>query len=226
MKLDADYYTIEHTAEHLHVSFPSPRPVLSSAVLNGGMAKADHILNLRVDKNRDGLQGPFEPSEVTLENYSGKMGWKGRTVGMMTAAGMESFRKVRREEQGVTVTALVTVGVSNAKRAGDPAECRDLSAATPAAGTINIIILTNALISPAAMVEAVQMVTEAKTAVLQNLKVPNPETGILATGTGTDAVAIASGPGPVRIHYCGKHMLFGEMLASTVIEAITSSLGG
>lgn len=40
------------------------------------------------------------------------------------------------------------------------------------------------------------------------------------------AIAIASGLGPAKIAYCGKHMLFGEMLASTVINGITSSLGG
>jgi len=217
---------IEHTADYVHVAFPSPRSVISAAVLNGGAVTADHILNLRVDKNRAGLEGPFEPSEITLDRYCGQMGWTGTTVGMMTAADMTSYRKVSREEEGVTVTALVTVGISNAKRAGEPAECRDLTAGMPAAGTINIIILTDALLLPAAMVEAVQMVTEAKTAALQNLNIQNPRTGALATGTGTDAVAVASGAGPVRIRYCGKHMLFGEILASVVIDAITSSRCG
>jgi len=148
----------------------------------------------------------------------------GVTVGMMTAADADSFRRVSRVEQGVEVTALVTVGISNARRAGDVAECRQLDIDTPGTGTINIIVLTNAILEKPAMVEALLTVTEAKSAALQNLDVRNPETGSLATGTGTDAVAVVSGPGPARIRFCGKHMLFGEMLASTVIEAITSSL--
>ncbi len=152
------------------------------------------------------------------------MGWKGVTVGMMTAADAESFRHVQRIEQGVKVSALVTAGITNARRAGDPADCRDMAAFAHANGTINIIILTDAMLTRAAMVEAVLMVTEAKCAALQNLDIRNPETGSLATGTGTDAVAIVNGRGPAEIRYCGKHVLFGEMLASTVMEALTSSL--
>ena len=100
MKKVAERYIIEHTGDHLYVGFPEPRLVLSSAVLNGGLERADHILNLRVGKNRDGIEGPFESSDVTLENYCRKMGWKGCAVGMMTAADMSSYRKVTRVEQG------------------------------------------------------------------------------------------------------------------------------
>lgn len=217
---------IDHNDAYLHVGFPSPRWVLSSAVLNGGRVAADHILNLRVEKNHDGRGGPFEPSEATLAKYCRRMGWEGCAVGMMTAAAMDSFRRVRREEGGVSVTALVTAGVSNAGRAGEPAECREFPTPAPPAGTINIILLTNARMAPAAMVEAVQMVTEAKTAALQDLDVRNPRTGAPATGTGTDAVAVAAGEGPLEVVFCGKHMLFGEMIASTVMTALTASLGG
>ena len=215
---------IDHTEDHLHVGFSAPRWVLSSAVLNGGRVAADHILNLRVPKHHDGDKGPFEPSEVTLGNYCRQMGWRGRTVGMMTAATMDSFRRARREAGGVSVTALVTAGISNAGRAGEPAECPDPPASPPPAGTINIILLTNARMVPAAMVEAVQMVTEAKAAVLQDLDVRSPRTGAPATGTGTDAVAIAAGRGPAEVAFCGKHVRFGEMIASAVMEALGASL--
>jgi adenosylcobinamide amidohydrolase len=49
-------------------------------------------------------------------------------------------------------------------------------------------------------------------------------TGAPASGTGTDAIAVVNGRGPVKIRYCGKHALFGEMLAKAVIEALTASL--
>lgn len=219
-------YKIEHTQAHVHVAFPAPRTVLSSAVLNGGFTQASYIVNLKVEKNMEGTSGPFEPSHVTLSNYCLKKGWNGTVVGMMTAAKTESFRRVSRTEQGVEVVTLVTAGISNARRAGDPSECRDMSAAAPETGTINIIVITNARFTHAAMVEAVLNVTEAKCAALQDMGVTNPETGSQATGTGTDAIAIVSGFGPVEIGFCGKHMLFGEMLASTTIDALTSSLGG
>lgn len=217
-------YQVEHTRRHVHIQFEKTRPVLSSAPLGGGLARADHILNLRVAKNADGSAGPFEPPAVTLENYRLKMGWSGHVVGMMTAADAESFRKTSREEQGVEMSVLVTTGISNARRAGDRAECRDMAGMNPVNGTINIMVLTNALLSPGAMVEAVITATEAKTAVLQDLGITNPITGAPATGTGTDAIAVIGGFGPTQISYCGKHMLFGEMIASTIIAALSSSL--
>ena len=103
----------------------------------------------------------------------------------------------------------------------DPEHTTD---AGPAPGTINILALTSARLPPAAMVETVQMITEAKAAALQDLDIRSAGTGRQATGTGTDAVAVAAGPGPRSVDFCGKHTLFGEMLASAVIEALTSSL--
>ena len=224
MKNQANHYVVSHEDTHLHVEFAFPRWVLSSAVLNGGLVRASHIVNLKVEKNVDGRLTSFEPSEATLATYCRERGWQGEVVGMMTAATMDSFRRVQRIENNVEVTALVTVGISNAKRAGEPAECREMESLNGVEGTINIIILTNAQLTHAALVESIITVTEAKSAALQNLGVKNPVTGSEATGTGTDAVAIVNGFGPERVRFCGKHMIFGEMLAATVIDAITASL--
>ncbi len=71
------HYEVSHSEAGVHVRLPALRWVLSSAVLNGGLVKADHILNLRVEKNPEGDKGPFVPSEVTLEAYGEKRGWGG-----------------------------------------------------------------------------------------------------------------------------------------------------
>jgi adenosylcobinamide amidohydrolase len=219
-------FAIDHTPDHVHVAFPEPRPVLSSAVLNGGLLDAMHILNLRVEKNVDGGRQDFDPSHLTLQKYCRKMRWTGPAVGMMTAAKMSSFRKAHWEERHTATTILATAGISNAGRAGDPADFQEPLAGEGAPGTINIIVLTDAVLTPAAMIEAVQMVTEAKAAALQNLGVRSVKSGRPATGTGTDAVAIAGGAGPATVSFCGKHTLYGEKLAAAVISALTSSLGG
>jgi len=219
-----DPYDIEQTEAHVHVGFEARHRVLSSAVYNGGLVDADHIVNLGVQKHHGEANGSIEPASLTLERYCRRMGWEGVAVGMMTAADIGSFRKVRIKEQGVTVAVIVTAGISNAKRAGDPAECRGILTTDPTTGTINIIALTDAILTPAAMVEAVQIVTEAKSAALQDLDIRSPLTGETATGTGTDAVAIASGTGPITLRYCGKHMRFGEILAVAVLSATKSAL--
>lgn len=217
-------YQVNHTPDYMHVALNSNQWVLSSAVLNGGLVRAKHILNLKVAQNLSGEKAGFESPEVTVSTYGQSLGLQGTIVGMMTSALMTSFRQVSIKEQETEVTALVTAGVSNAKRAGEPAEWRKISNDINKTGTINIIILTNRRLTQAAMVEAVITVTEAKTVALNELGVTSPKTGDLATGTGTDAIAIVSGFDSPEIEYCGKHVLFGEMLATATIQAITESL--
>ncbi len=122
------------------------------------------------------------------------------------------------------ISVLVTDGISNARRAGDPAEYRVFDEVGIKPGTLNLIILTHAVLTQTAQVEAVMVATEAKTAVLQDIGATSPVTGKMATGTGTDAIAVVSGSAPPEIRYCGKHTLFGEMLASATMDALSSSL--
>jgi len=216
--------TLERTHRHIHVQFDSPSWVISSAVLNGGLIQADHILNLNIrDHIKDGCK-KHKPPEITLAKYCADCGWSGKTVGMMTAASMDSFRMARVTEQKVDIIVLVTAGLSNVRRAGDYAEHREIGASASATGTINIICLTSACLTQAAMIEAIITATEAKTAALQNLGIKSPVSDAPATGTGTDAIAIATGQGPLKIKYCGKHVIFGEILANLTIKALTSSI--
>ncbi len=220
----AKHIALEHTHAHVHIDFDIPHRVVSSAVLNGGFVEADNIVNVKVEGHSDTKQKMLDLPEAALANYCLKQDWQGKIVGMMTAASMDSLRVVRTAEQGVEIIVLVTSGLSNPRRAGDRAEYREISHSATHTGTINIICLTTATLTDAAMIEAVSMAAEAKSAALQNLGVLSPVSNDLATGTGTDAIAIASGYGPQEVRYCGKHVLFGEMLACSVIEGISSSV--
>lgn len=215
---------LEQTADHIHVRFDRPSPVISSAVLNGGAVNADHILNLSVrDQVKNGSE-VWQPPEATLAEYCRNCGWSGTVVGLMTAASIDSFRLVQTTEQGVEIFVLVTAGLSNARRAGDYAEHREIGIPHHQTGTINIICMTTAVLTPAAMLEAVITATEAKAAALQNLGTKSLVSGSPATGTGTDAIAVVCGHGSTKVQYCGKHVIFGEILAKLVIEAVTSSI--
>lgn len=207
----------------LYIGFEKPVWVLSSAPYNGGLTRARHIVNLRVDENHDGKRTGFSNPEADLAEYCRGQAWHGPAVGMMTAAPMSSFRRAASDEGGVTVAALVTSGLTNARRAGDPAECRDPGELAPPPGTINIVVVTNAALTDAAMVEALTTITEAKAGLLQDLGITSPISGLTATGTGTDCAAVIRGDGP-PIRYCGKHVFVGEMMAKTVTRALKSSL--
>ncbi len=215
---------VEHTEAHIHIDFDAPRPVLSSAVLEGGYVRAERLVNLRVRgrccRPEEGLHTP----EAVIADHCRSMGWTGRIVGMMTAASMQSLRVVTQRQGPVAVTALITSGLSNARCAGDVADCRTLTTEPEQAGTINVVLITNVALTPAAMVEAVAVATEAKVFVLHRAGVKSRVSKDLATGTGTDSVAvICAGSGPA-VKYCGKHVLVGELIGNSVKQALEESI--
>ncbi|MCP4578817.1 MAG: adenosylcobinamide amidohydrolase [Deltaproteobacteria bacterium] len=212
--------SLDHTPHHVHVAFSRPHHVISSAVLNGGMVHASHILNLKVPKHSK----PSESPEATLTDYCAASGWQGTAVCMMTAASMDSLRITRESKQDVDVIVLVTSGLSNPRRVGDRAEYREMTAETEEVGTINTIAMTSAILTQSAMVEALMIATEAKSAALQELGIRSSVSNHIATGTGTDATAVVAGHGPGKIRYCGKHVLFGEVLGRLVMDAVSSSI--
>jgi len=215
-----DQARYEQTDNHIHIDFRTPHRVISSAVLNGGFSEARHILNLKVPKHSD---TPETPS-ATLTQYCINEGWEGTTVAMMTAASMGSFRLAKECVQGIDVAVMVTAGLSNPRRTGDKAEYRQMVCDPEEVGTINTIAMTSAHLTDTAMVEALLIVTEAKAAVLQEIGILSPVSHRIATGTGTDSVAIVSGHGPETVAYCGKHVLFGEVLGRLTEEAISASI--
>ena len=215
------WYRINHTDEYVWVELLNgTHPVLSSSVLNGGFAEARHLLNLKVPRMFEGAEHPAQSLQSCAEN----LGAEGPVVGMMTAASMDSMRCYREQAQGVELVVMVTCGLDNARRVGDPAEYRSMLSEPHEVGTINIMMLCSAGMSAAAMVEAIQMITEAKTAALMASEIPSPVSGGLATGTGTDAVAVVSGDSKEQVHYCGKHVLFGEILGRITFAAVQDSI--
>ena len=152
------------------------------------------------------------------------------TVVMGTAANMQYAALSTRDDEGVTVAAVVTAGVqTNATCAGDPAGWRETSngtaAAAAVAGTINTILLVNRPLTPAALARTVVTMTEAKSAALHRLAVPSCYSSDLATGTGTDQFCIAAPSGGDRpLTSASPHMKFGEIVGLAVRDATAEAL--
>ena len=94
------------------------------------------------------------------------------------------------------------------------------------AGTINLILVTNACLAVSALVGAVQVATESKTGVLRDHAVRSWTGRPGATGTGTDAVVVACalrGRGP-RQPYAGTHTDLGSMIRLVVADCLTQGL--
>ncbi|MNN81267.1 Adenosylcobinamide amidohydrolase [compost metagenome] len=94
-------------------------------------------------------------------------------------------------------------------------------------GTINIMLGIDGLLTPAAMVNAVMTAAEAKAAALADLGITDPENGLIATGTTTDAVVLAvSGSrryGAEHV-YAGTATDLGGAIGRLVYAAVTGSL--
>jgi adenosylcobinamide amidohydrolase len=161
---------------------------------------------------------PARNPEDFLRTLAERFGFKTPLVGLMTGVKME--RLVRRVERcnSFTLECFATVGLSNALAAGDPATYEERP------GTINLIVVTTHPLTTATLVEAVEITTEAKVRALYAAGVKSTVSDTLATGTGTDCVAIACPRGEPAYQYCGKHTQLGELLGRVVYGAVTEGL--
>lgn len=153
-----------------------------------------------------------------------------RCATMGTAANMQAAAIAHEVFRDLEVVAVCTGGVeTNAGRAGDPASYHEeggdyVALPNPHAGTIVIMLCVNRELAPGTMVEAVTMATEAKTAVLQELSIPSCYSDGLATGTGTDQVAIAARIGGIPLRGAQKHTKLGELIGRAVQTALLQTL--
>ena len=207
------------------------RSVLSSAPRAGGITRARYILNHQVAAkpiSRDdcgmGAGARCADPARTLSKLATSLGIRDKFVGLMTAVSLADLVTVREVYDQIWVEGFVTVGTSNAVRAGEPVTPRQLTNSDTHPGTINLILVTNARLSAAAMVGMVQVATEAKTAVLLRAKVKSWMGRSGATGTGTDAVVVVSGDGPPQ-RYSGTHTILGELVGRVIGTAVTEGLG-
>lgn len=198
----------------LIVTCPTLYRVLSWAPLGGGLREARSILNHQVSVDE---YPAYEPT-VYLQALASRLRVLLPAVGLMTGVRME--RVVRRtvRQGSLAVECFATVGLSNALAVGDPATYEERP------GTINLIVLVNQPLTEAALAEAVAIATEAKVSALYAACVQSTVSATLATGTGTDCVAIACPPGTPAYAYCGKHTRLGELVGRVVCDAVARGL--
>ena len=214
----------------LIVDLGGVRSVLSSAPRAGGITRARYILNHQVaakpigrdDRSMDAGAQCADPAR-TLNKLATSLGIRDKFVGLMTAVSLADLVTVREAYGQIWVEGFVTVGTSNAVRAGEPVTLGQHTNSKTHPGTINLILVTNARLSAAAMVGMVQVATEAKTAVLLRAKVKSWTGRSGATGTGTDAVVVVSGSGP-PMRYSGTHTILGELVGRVIGTAVTEGL--
>ena len=198
--------TVDESA--IRVTSDKPLTVLSSAMIGGGLTEAHSIVNMRVED----VPPDARPADE-LGAFAASLGIKGSFIGLMTAAKTEHGRLIEFTNGGLTVAAIVSVGLSNRVCAG-----MTLPAAA-APGTINAIVIINAALTPAALVNAVITTTEAKTSALASVDVRTTD-DLPASGTSTEAVVVACMGRGAPLDYAGPGPTVGWLTARAVRQAI------
>ena len=179
-----------------------------------------------------GFKGAFDLEGGSIEEYikikSRETGADPeKTCGLLTTANMQNVSIVSKTYRDLEVTAIVTGGIEvNGGRAGDPASYYEEDGIFKMlGGTINTILLINCNLPEYTMTRAIMTATEAKTVALQQLMAPSRYSNEIATGSGTDMIAIVSNNISKNILTdSGKHSKLGELIGLCVIEATTKAL--
>lgn len=182
--------------------FDRPRLTISSAPYGGGVGERGWVLNATVPSGYDRRDPDRHIAEIAAE-----LKLTGPGTGLLTAVDVRKVVSVT--ERGVTAEVTTGVGVPTWAAAPDEAGER--------IGTINVVCRLPVRLGPAALVNAVATVTEAKSQALF-------EAGVDGTGTATDAVVLLCPTvGPAE-PYGGPRSRIGAALARAVHEAVSSGL--
>ncbi|MBI3768386.1 MAG: adenosylcobinamide amidohydrolase [Deltaproteobacteria bacterium] len=197
----------------LIVDFAEPREVLSWAIVGGGRRRVSAVAWYEVDERE--LRPPVDPRRFLRQRM--EEGGIAGAVGLLTSRNLDSYVDVQRTYGAWSARCIATVGLSNALRAGDPP---GPDGRIGTIGTINLLCSVSGALTDEALVEALALAAEARTAAILDALLPSRMSGLPATGTGTDCVVVSAAPEGPAAEYAGKHTVVGHLIGTTVTEAI------
>jgi adenosylcobinamide amidohydrolase len=203
--------TYERRQGSVVLRMDTPWQALSSAVLGGGRRHAHSLLHLEVPKTYRG-----ERPERDLRAAARDLGLAGPTIGLMTAVDLARTQLLAGSAAGVSLRALITVGLGNLARPGE--------SGGEGPGTINIIVVCGRKVAENAAVELAMLIAEAKAAALLQARVRTSDGG-LASGTSTDAIAILwHRSGHAEFRHAGSATELGTAAGQIVTHAVVGAL--
>jgi len=212
------------------VTLPKDRRIISNSWLNGGIRDDINVLiNQRIGRHV-GSENELEEGSVEgyLSHVVEQLGYSAsNAAALLTAASMENVAFVTHSFRGLEVTAIATAGVEvNACSPADPASYYQENGKWQSlGGTINMILLIDANLPAYALTRAWMTATEAKSAVLRQLMIPSRFSEELATGTGTDMMAIVSNDSAsLQLTDAGPHSKLGELICKCVNQVLLKAL--
>ena len=228
------------------VKFGPKRNGIVSSWLNGGYSEDlsavfNHQLSQEnIDKYGDG--GILDFLNDLSSNFYDCLDLRTKKLsGLITSADMDHYSIACEKYRDIEVIAISTAGVRvNAVSAGDIASYyeingeydfdmdnnnKDIYQNPNKPGTINTILLINSKLDESSLLLAEMIAVEAKAVALRELMTSSNYSNEIATGTGTDGIAIFSNMDSKNtIENVSKHAKIGELIGKAVIASIKESL--
>ena len=206
---------VELRARHLVVRLGGPHALLSWALVNGGRQTASEVVWVEV---RDGeLRPPVDAATLLRARLA--EAYLPEAVGLLTSRALSRYVSAERQAGGEAARCVATVGLGKLLRAGDPVSRARV-------GTINLVCQLSFALSELALVEALSIAAEARTAAVLEAGLPSAASGATATGTGTDCIVVAAPVAREGAPYAGKHTLAGHLIGAVVEEAVRRGVAG
>lgn len=227
------------------VRFGPKRNGIVTSWLNGGYnedlsAVFNHQLSQEnIDKYGDGGILDFL-KDLSSDFYNDLNLRSDRISGLITSADMEHYSIACEKYRDIEVIAITTAGARvNAVSAGDLASYYEINADyrydldndtennqdPNRPGTINTILLINTKLDESSLLLAEMIAVEAKAVALRELMISSNYSNEIATGTGTDGIAIFSNMESENFtDNVSKHAKIGELIGKVVIDSVKESL--
>ncbi len=198
----------------------SPLQVLSSSVIGGDMKETHHIMSARVPDDPDQREFALKRPRAFLRERAQALGNQEPVVGLITALDHDRLQIATHAGGEIKVTALATVGLTHTSA---PGRHNVVYTGEDRPGTINLVVLADARLAPAAEVRAATLATEAKTLALFEAGIKTGD-GSIATGTSMDTIIVAStGRGPF-FRSSGTSTLLGDLIGRAVHDVVAAGI--
>jgi adenosylcobinamide amidohydrolase len=191
----------------LTARFVAPQRTLGWSLLHPGFATIRDVVWLEI-RDRD-LAPDVDPAALLRARLA--------DIGLPDALAFLTARDVRRHHlgrqrvEGVAAVCLTTVGLANGERVGARRPHR------AAVGTINTLVHVSEALADGALVEAISIIAEARTAAIMDARAK--KAGLAITGTGTDCAVIATPCDAEPQRWAGLHTAIGEAIGAAVYRA-------
>jgi adenosylcobinamide amidohydrolase len=191
----------------LTARFAEPQRTLGWSLLHPGFSIVSDVVWVEV-RNSD--LGPSIDPHAFLKARLARSGLPD-ALSFMTSRDIRRHHLCQRRAGAVEASCLTTVGLANGERVGT----RKKSGPHP--GTINTLVHVSVPLTDGAMVEAISIVAQARTAAV--IEFQNVKRGAAITGTGTDCIVIASPCHGEPVPWAGLHTDVGEAIGGAVYAA-------